>query len=150
IPQDYNAVGSYQRTFDLPSDWQGMNVTLHFGAVSSAYHLWINDQYVGYAEDSHLPSEFNATPYLKAGKNRISVQVIRWSDASYAETQDHWRMSGIHRHVILMGEPSVRIADLHWQTTIDAAYQDARLSWRPRIDNISGDSSNGFVVKAQL
>ncbi len=150
IPQDYNAVGSYQRTFDLPSDWQGMNVTLHFGAVSSAYHLWINDQYVGYAEDSHLPSEFNATPYLKAGKNRISVQVIRWSDASYLEDQDHWRMSGIHRDVFLMAEPSVRIADFHWQATLDAAYEDVKFSLRPRIDNFSGDSINGFVVKAQL
>src|SRR5690606_10579950 len=76
IPQDYNAVGSYQRTFDLPSDWQGMNVTLHFGAVSSAYHLWINDQYVGYAEDSHLPSEFNATPYLKPGRTAFRYRLF--------------------------------------------------------------------------
>lgn len=150
IPKDYNAVGSYQRTFDLPADWDGMNITLHFGAVSSAYHLWINDRYAGYAEDSHLPSEFNATPYLKAGKNRISVQVIRWSDASYLEDQDHWRMSGIHRDVFLMAEPSVRIADFHWQATLDSAYQDAKFSLRPRIDNFSGDSINGFTVKAQL
>ncbi|MBD1420510.1 DUF4981 domain-containing protein [Sphingobacterium chuzhouense] len=150
IPTDYNAVGSYQRTFDLPADWDGMNVTLHFGAVSSAYHLWINDRYVGYAEDSHLPSEFNATPYLKAGKNRISVQVIRWSDASYLEDQDHWRMSGIHRDVYLMAEPKVRIADFHWQATLDSAYRDAKFSLRPKIDNFSGDSINGFTVKAQL
>lgn len=150
IPKDYNAVGSYQRTFDLPADWKDMNVTLHFGAVSSAYHLWINDHYAGYAEDSHLPSEFNATPYLKAGKNRISVQVIRWSDASYLEDQDHWRMSGIHRDVFLMAEPKVRIADFHWQATLDEAYQDAKFSLRPRIDNFSGDSINGFIVKAQL
>jgi len=150
IPTDYNAVGSYQRTFDLPTDWDGMNVTLHFGAVSSAYHLWINDQYVGYAEDSHLPSEFNATPYLQTGKNRISVQVIRWSDASYLEDQDHWRMSGIHRDVFLMAEPTVRIADFHWQATLDSAYQDVKFSLRPKIDNFSGDSINGFTVKAQL
>ncbi|PRD49430.1 beta-galactosidase [Sphingobacterium haloxyli] len=150
IPKDYNAVGSYQRTFDLPADWDGMNVTLHFGAVSSAYHLWINDQYVGYAEDSHLPSEFNATPYLQPGKNRISVQVIRWSDASYLEDQDHWRLSGIHRDVFLMAEPTVRLADFHWQATLDSAYQDAKFSLRPKIDNFSGDSINGFIVKAQL
>lgn len=150
IPKDYNAVGSYQRTFDLPADWKNMNVTLHFGGVSSAYHLWINDRYVGYAEDSRLPSEFNATPYLQAGKNRISVQVIRWSDASYLEDQDHWRMSGIHREVFLMAEPKVRIADFHWQASLDAAYKDAKFSLRPRIDNFSGDSINGFTVKAQL
>ncbi|NGM64535.1 DUF4981 domain-containing protein [Sphingobacterium sp. SGR-19] len=150
IPTDYNAVGSYQRTFDLPADWDGMNVTLHLGAVSSAYHLWINDRYVGYAEDSHLPSEFNATPYLKPGENRISVQVIRWSDASYLEDQDHWRLSGIHRDVFLMAEPKVRIADFHWQATLDSAYRDAKFSLRPKIDNFSGDSINGFTVKAQL
>ena len=150
IPKDYNAVGSYQRTFELPEDWKDMNVTLHFGGVSSAYHLWINGQYVGYAEDSRLPSEFNATPYLKAGKNRVSVQVTRWSDASYLEDQDHWRMSGIHREVFLMAEPKVRLADMHWQVKLDSAYEDATFSLRPRIDNFSGDSINGFTVKAQL
>lgn len=150
IPTDYNAVGSYQRSFELPQDWDGMNVTLHFGGVSSAYHLWINDSYAGYAEDSCLPSEFNITPYLKRGKNRISVQVIRWSDASYLEDQDHWRLSGIHREVFLMAEPKVRIADFHWQATLDSAYRDAKFSLRPKIDNFSGDSIAGFVVKAQL
>src|SRR5690606_14973373 len=139
IPTDYNAVGSYQRSFELPQDWDGMNVTLHFGGVSSAYHLWINDSYAGYAEDSCLPSEFNITPYLKRGKNRISVQVIRWSDASYLEDQDHWRLSGIHREVFLMAEPKVRIADFHWQATLDSAYRDAKFSLRPKIDNFSGD-----------
>lgn len=150
IPKDYNGVGSYQKTFELPESWNGMNVTLHFGGVISAYQLWINDKYVGYAEDSCLPSEFNATPYLKKGKNRISVQVLRWSDASYLEDQDHWRMSGIHREVFLMAEPKVRIADFHWQATLDAAYQDAKFSLRPKIDNFSGDSINGFKLKAQL
>ncbi|MBE8721618.1 glycoside hydrolase family 2 TIM barrel-domain containing protein [Sphingobacterium pedocola] len=150
IPMDYNAVGSYQKNFDLPAKWEGMNVTLHFGGVSSAYHLWINEHYVGYAEDSCLPSEFNATPYLKQGKNRISVQVIRWSDASYLEDQDHWRMSGIHREVFLMAEPKVRIADFHWQAKLDENYENATFSLRPSINNFSGDSINGFTVKAQL
>lgn len=150
IPTDYNAVGSYQREFELPSEWKGMNVTLHFGSVSSAYHLWINEHYVGYAEDSCLPSEFNATPYLKEGKNRVSVQVIRWSDASYLEDQDHWRLSGIQRDVYLMAEPQVRIADFHWQAKLDKEYKDATFSVRPRIDNFSGDSIQGFTVKVQL
>lgn len=150
IPKDYNAVGSYQRTFHLPEHWQGMNITLHFGGVTSAYHLWVNDKYVGYAEDSCLPSEFNVTPYVKKGKNRVSVQVIRWSDASYLEDQDHWRMSGIHREVFLMAEPKVRIADFHWQATLDAQYKDAKFSLRPKIDNFSGDSIAGYMLKAQL
>ncbi|MGB3066014.1 glycoside hydrolase family 2 TIM barrel-domain containing protein [Sphingobacterium thalpophilum] len=150
IPKDYNGVGSYQKTFELPSSWKGMNITLHFGGVTSAYQLWVNDKYVGYAEDSCLPSEFNVTPYLRKGKNRVSVQVLRWSDASYLEDQDHWRMSGIHREVFLMAEPKVRIADFHWQATLDAAYRDAKFSLRPKIDNFSGDSISGFTLKAQL
>src|SRR5690606_27372734 len=121
-----------------------------FGGVSSAYHLLINDSYAGYAEDSCHPSEFNITPYLKRGKNRISVQVIRWSDASYLEDQDHWRLSGIHREVFLMAEPKVRIADFHWQATLDSAYRDAKFSLRPKIDNFSGDSIAGFVDKRKL
>ncbi|MEZ0452466.1 glycoside hydrolase family 2 TIM barrel-domain containing protein [Sphingobacterium thalpophilum] len=150
IPKDYNGVGSYQKTFELPSSWEGMNITLYFGGVTSAYQLWVNDKYVGYAEDSCLPSEFNVTPYLRKGKNRVSVQVLRWSDASYLEDQDHWRMSGIHREVFLMAEPKVRIADFHWQATLDAAYRDAKFSLRPKIDNFSGDSISGFTLKAQL
>ncbi|MCA5004739.1 glycoside hydrolase family 2 TIM barrel-domain containing protein [Sphingobacterium bovistauri] len=150
IPQDYNAVGSYQRNFDLPEGWDGMNVIIHFGGVSSAYHLWINDHYVGYAEDSCLPSEFNINPYLKKGKNRVSIQVIRWSDASYLEDQDHWRKSGIHRDVFLMAEPKVKIADFHWQAKLDNNFQNAVFSVRPKIDNYSGHEIAGYTVKMQL
>lgn len=150
IPTDYNAVGSYQRSFVVPENWEDMDVTLHFGGVSSAYQLWVNDTYVGYAEDSMLPSEFLLTPYLQKGENRISVQVIRWSDGSYLEDQDHWRFSGIQREVMLLAEPKVRIADFHWQATLDSLYQDARFSLRPEIINHSGDSINNYAVHAQL
>jgi len=150
IPQDYNAVGSYQRTFNLPDTWDNMNVIIHFGGVSSAYHLWINDHYAGYAEDSCLPSEFNISSYLRKGKNRVSVQVIRWSDASYLEDQDHWRMSGIHREVFLMAEPKVRIADFHWQAKLDENYEHVKFSLRPKIDNFSGQEMEGFILKMQL
>ncbi|MEY2901470.1 MAG: hypothetical protein RLY89_576, partial [Bacteroidota bacterium] len=91
VPKDYNGVGCYQRSFSLPADWNNMNVTLHFGGVSSAYKVWVNGQFLGYAEDSFLPSEFNISPYLKAGENTISVWVIRWSDGSFLEDQDQWR-----------------------------------------------------------
>ena len=88
VPKDYNGVGCYQKTFTVPANWKGMNVTLHFGGVSSAYKLWINGTFAGYAEDSFLPSEFNITPYLQEGENVISVWVIRWSDGSFLEDQD--------------------------------------------------------------
>ncbi|BAV05182.1 beta-galactosidase [Filimonas lacunae] len=150
IPKDYNAVGSYQRSFTLPASWKGMNITLHFGGVSSAFKVWVNGKFAGYGEDSFLPSEFNVTPYLRAGENSISVQVIRWSDGSYLEDQDHWRLSGIQREVMLLAEPPLRIADLHWQAKLDKQYNDAVLSIRPRLDNYTGKPVRGYTVKAQL
>jgi beta-galactosidase len=150
VPRDYNAVGSYQRSFHLPKNWDGMNVTLHFGAVSSAFNVWVNGQFLGYGEDSFLPSEFNVTPYLKAGENIVSVQVIRWSDGAYLEDQDHWRVSGIQREVFLMAEPTLRIADFHVQTKLINDYTDAILSIRPRLDNFTGDTVKGYFVKARL
>lgn len=150
VPKDYNAVGSYQRTFTVPDSWSDMNITLHFGGVRSAYKVWVNGKFLGYAEDSCLPSEFNVTPYLQEGENILSVQVIRWSDGSYLEDQDHWRMSGIYREVFLMAEPRLRIADFHWQAKLDKQYSDAVLSIRPRLENLTGDTVKGYVLKAQL
>jgi beta-galactosidase len=150
IPKDYNAVGSYQRTFTIPSDWKGMNITLYFGGVNSAYKVWVNGMFAGYAEDSFLPSEFNITPYLSQGENILSVQVIRWSDASYLEDQDQWRISGIQREVMLLAEPTLRIADFHWQAKLDKQYRDATLSIRPRLDNLTGKAVQGYTLKAQL
>lgn len=151
VPQDYNGVGSYQRSFTLPANWKGMNVTLHFGGVSSAFRVWLNGKFLGYGEDSCLPSEFNATAYLKEGENVVSVQVIRWSDGSYLEDQDHWRMSGIQREVMLLAEPKIRIADFHYQTKLDKQYKDAIFSLRPRLDNFTGKFiPEGYEVKAQL
>ena len=150
VPKDYNGVGCYQRTFTIPHDWRNMNVTLHFGGVSSAYKVWLNGKFLGYAEDSFLSSEFNITPYLQEGENILSVWVIRWSDGSFLEDQDQWRLSGIHREVMLLAEPKVRIADFQWQTRLDKEYKDAILSIRPRIENLTGKEITGYKLKAQL
>jgi beta-galactosidase len=150
VPNDENGVGSYQRSFVVPSSWTGMNITLHFGAVSSAFSVWLNGTFVGYSEDSFLSSEFNITPYLRKGENVLSVQVIRWSDGSYLEDQDHWRLSGIQREVFLLAEPKLRIADFHWQAKLDREYRDAVLSVRTRIENGTGTIPKGYRVTVQL
>ncbi len=150
VPKDYNGVGCYQRSFTVPVGWKGKNVSLHFGGVSSAYKVWVNGKFVGYAEDSFLSSEFNITPYLQEGENIISVWVIRWSDGSFLEDQDQWRLSGIHREVYLMAEPALRIADFYYQTKLDKNYTDALLSIRPRVENLTGKAAPGYKVKAQL
>ncbi|HTN35525.1 MAG TPA: hypothetical protein VL053_00535, partial [Arachidicoccus sp.] len=151
IPETDNSVGSYQRSFEIPADWKGKNITLHFGGVSSCFNVWINGRFLGYGEDSFLPSEFNITPYLQKGTNRISVQVLRWGDGAYLEDQDQWRLSGIQREVYLMAEPRIRIADFFYQTKLDSLYQDAELEIRPRLENLTGDTvPPGMVFKVQL
>ncbi len=150
VPQDYNPVGSYQRTFTVPDNWKDMNITLHFGGVSSAFTVWLNGKFVGYGEDSCLPSEFNITAYLQKGENVLSVQVFRWSDGAYLEDQDHWRVSGIQREVYMMAEPKLRIADVFYQTKLDKDYKDAIFSIRPRLDNLTGDTVKNILFKAQL
>ncbi|GGB06185.1 glycoside hydrolase family 2 TIM barrel-domain containing protein [Mucilaginibacter rubeus] len=150
VPQDYNGVGSYQRTFTLPAGWKDMNITLHFGGVSSGLKVWLNGKFLGYGEDSFLPSEFNITPYLQAGENVISVQLIRWSDGYFLEDQDQWRMSGIHREVMLLAEPKLRVADFQWQAKLDKQYKDAIFSIRPRIENLTGKAVPGYKIEARL
>jgi len=150
VPRDYNAVGSYQRSFSVPEKWDEMNITLHFGGVSSAFKVWVNGKFLGYGEDSCLPSEFNVTPYLQKGENILSVQVIRWSDGSYLEDQDHWRLSGIQREVMLLAEPKLRIADFFYQTKLDKDYRDAIFKLRPRVENLIGDTVKGGMLNVQL
>lgn len=150
VPHDYNGVGCYQRTFAVPADWKNMNVILHFGGVASAFKVWVNGKFLGYGEDSFLPSEFNVTPYLQSGENIVSVWVIRWSDGSFLEDQDHWRLSGIHREVMLLAEPALHIADFFYQTKLDKDYKDALLSIRPRIENLTGKEVTGYTIKARL
>lgn len=150
MPTTDNSVGNYQRTFTIPENWKGMNITLHFGGVSSGFKVWLNGKFLGYGEDSFLPSEFNITPYLQPGENVLSVQVIRWTDGYFLEDQDQWRLSGIHREVMLMAEPKIRIADFFYQTKLDKDYKDAMFELRPRIENLTGEAIHGYQLDVQL
>jgi beta-galactosidase len=111
IPHATNPVGSYRRDFTLPADWKKSDVILHIGAAGSAYYVWVNGRKVGYSEDSKLPSEFDVSNYVKPGANSVSIQIYRWSDGSYMEDQDFWRVSGIERSVYLIEAPKARVAD---------------------------------------
>ena len=128
IPHETNPVGSYRRDITLPADWAGQDVVLQIGAAGSAYYVWVNGQKVGYSEDSKLPSAFDVTRFLKPGRNTVAIQVYRWSDGSYLEDQDFWRVSGIERSVYLMAVPRTRIADTFVHAGLDDANRDGRLS----------------------
>lgn len=150
VPKDTNGVGSYQRKFTVPKEWKNQIVTLHFGAVSSAFKIWLNGKFLGYGEDSFLPSEFNITPYLEEGENLLSVQVLRWSDGAYLEDQDHWRLSGIQREVYIMAEPKLHIDDFFYQTKLDKDYRDALFQLRPEVENLTGDTIQCYRLQVQL
>ncbi|MEO1049747.1 MAG: glycoside hydrolase family 2 TIM barrel-domain containing protein [Bacteroidota bacterium] len=150
-PKDNNPVGSYFRTFDVPADWKDMNIRLHFGGVSSAFYVWVNGEMVGYSQGSRLPAEFDITSLVRQGeKNTIALQVYRWSDGSYLEDQDHWRLSGIHREVLLLAEPKLHIDDFFARMDLDDQYRDAKLSINVELNNPSRMDAEGYLVEAQL
>lgn len=122
IQKHYNPVGSYKRTFTVPESWNGKDITLHFGAAGSAVYVWVNEQKVGYFEDSKTPSEFNITPYLNEDENTLAVEIFKWSDASYLEDQDFWRLAGITRDVFLMARNPFHIKDFKTTATLSDDY----------------------------
>ena len=130
-----NPVGSYRRTFSVPSDWDGKQVFITFDGVDSAFFIWVNGKKVGYNEGSRTPAEFNITKYLKKGKNILAVEVYRNSDASYVEDQDMFRMSGIFRKVYLWAAPKQNIRDFYVVTDLDEEYKDAELKVRVNLRN---------------
>lgn len=134
-PHRHNAVGSYRRTFAVPAEWSDEQVVLEIGAASSAYHVWVNGVHVGYAEDSRLPSEFDVTEAVQVGAedNVVAVEVYRYSDGSYLEDQDHWRMSGIHRSVALRALPPTRILDFDVVGDYDHLSGAGTATVRPRL-----------------
>ena len=122
-PTEYNPVGCYVHEFNIPEEWKDRNVYINFGAVKSAFYLWINGQFVGYSEDSKTPAEFDITPYLsKDGVNTLAVEAYRFSDGSYLECQDYWRLSGITRDVILYSKPKTNVYDFFVKASLDDKY----------------------------
>ena len=127
VPHHYNPVGSYRTRFTVPDDWKKRQVILHFGAVKSAMYVWVNGEKVGYSQGSKLPAEFDITPYLAKGENLLAVEVYRWSDGSYLECQDFWRISGIERDVFLWSPPPVSLSDFFAKARLVNDYRDGRL-----------------------
>jgi beta-galactosidase len=143
IPADNNPVGSYRRKVMIPHSWDGREVFIHLGAVKSAFFIWVNGEKVGYSEDSKLSAEFNLTKYLKKGENLIALQVYRWSDASYLECQDMWRISGIERDVYLYATPKLDLRDFKITANLDRSYTKGLLNTKVEVASYKIDRS-GF------
>lgn len=142
-PTEYNPVGCYVHSFNVPLDWKGRNVYINFGAIKSAMYLWINGKFVGYSEDSKTPAEFDITPYLKKGENKLAVEAYRFSDGSYLECQDFWRMSGITRDVFIYSKPKTNIYDFFVKAGLDNNYKNG-------IFEISVDINYGKKIPSEL
>lgn len=149
IEGNHNPVGNYKRTFEVPAAWKGKEVYLHAGAVSSNLSLWINGEFVGYSEDSKTPAEFNITKYLKKGSNSIALEVFRWSDGSYLEDQDFWRMSGITRDIFLQAREPQHIRDFRVIAGLDSTYLNGTFSLKIELANLAQDNAP-VVVEALL
>jgi len=149
VPVEHNPVGSYRRTFQIPEGWDSKEVFIHFGAVKSAFYLWVNGEKAGYSQGSKTPAEFNITGYLKKGTNHVAVEVYRWSDGSWLECQDFWRISGIERDVYLEARPEVHIRDFFCRAGLDSRYKSGVLDLRVEV---SGAESlpEGLVVEARM
>lgn len=145
-----NNVGSYVREFSIPETWKDQEVSLRFDGVESAFYVWVNGTKVGYAQDSRTTVGFNLTPYLKSGKNTLAVQVFRWSDGSYLEDQDFWRLSGIYRDVYLVARPKIAIQDFQVITTFDSKYKDATLAIDIDLSNATAKNFKKGMVKIDL
>ena len=123
--ENRNPVGSYARFLDVTKEMLSQNLILHFGGVHSAFYVWVNGQRVGYSQNSMSPAEFDVTKYLREGRNKLAVEVYRWSDGSYLEDQDMWRLSGIFRSVQLWVRPLVHISDYRVTAVPNADYSEA-------------------------
>ena len=142
IEHSWNPVGSYKRSFKIPRAWKDKEVFLNFGAVSSAFYVWVNEQPVGYFQDSKTPAEFNITKYLKRGKNSLAVEVYRWCDGSYLEDQDFWRLSGIQRSVFLHARPKTYISDFFFRGDLENNYTDGFMKLDVSLQNTGSDQTD--------
>ncbi len=149
VPDDYNPVGSYRESFNIPEAWGDRRIVLNFGAVKSAFFVWINGKQVGYSQGSKLPAEFDITDYVTSGENLLAIQVYRWSDGTYLECQDFWRISGIERDVYLYAEPKFRISDFWAKTPMDASFQNGDFRLELNLDN-GLEKNQSAKVKVEL
>ncbi len=147
--KERSPVSAYRRTVTLPESWDGRNTSIVFNGVDSAFTLYVNGQEVGYSQDSRTPAEFNITQYLKTGENLLAVEVHRFSDGSYLEDQDMWRLSGIFRDVYLRSTADLDLLDIEINATLDDACSTGLMKIKTLVYN-SGKDSSKYNIEAVL
>ena len=150
VPEDYNPTGCYRKVVNIPPNWEGQKVFIHLGAVKSAFYIWVNGQQVGYSQDSKLEAEFDLTKFVHSGTNTIALQVMRWSDGSYLECQDFWRISGIERDVYLYTTPLMRIQDFHSTAEFHEQNGSGTFTCTVQVEDASGMKKSPYSVEVLL
>ncbi len=145
-----NPVGSYRRDFEIPQDWSGKEIFLHFRGVKSAMYVWVNGKKVGYSQGSMTPAEYDITQYITPGNNTLAVEVYRWSDGSYLEDQDFWRLSGIYRDVLLYATPKLHVRDFFLTSDLNDSFTAAELNFAGKIKHYPGNSVKGASLEVYL
>ena len=148
--ENRNPVGSYITEFEISPEEAGKAVFLHFEGVKSAMYVWVNGQKVGYSENSMSPAEFNITSHIRPGTNRLAVEVYRWSDSSYIEDQDMWRLSGIFRPVELWVRPQAHIRDYTVEAVPSDDFSSASVNGSFRLRNLSEKAVKGLSVVMKI
>ncbi len=149
-PTDYNPIGSYRKEFLLPKSWQNKQVFLYVGAAKSSLDVWLNGQKVGFSQGSKTPAEFDLTPYIDSDKNLLAFQIRRWTDASYLESQDMLRISGIERDVYLYATENQHVFDFHAKPTLSKNFNQAELSLDINVKNFADSKSEELNLSYQL
>jgi beta-galactosidase len=139
-------IGTYRAKFKVDKNLSGKEIILHFGSIAGAATIYVNEKRVGYSKVSKTPSEFNITPYLQSGENLLAVQVFKWSDASYLEDQDFWRLAGIERDVFLIGRPKISIEDFFVVGDLDTNYKNGLLKMDLKVRNFTSQNTEKHSV----
>lgn len=145
-----NPTGVYRRTFRVPKTWKGRRVVLHFGGADNTLLVHVNGRAVGLSKDSRTPAEFDITPFLRSGENELVALVIKWSDATFIEDQDHWWLSGLHREVLLYATPRVYLCDISARAGLADDLTTGTLDLRVAVGFPEDQPEPGARVEAQL
>lgn len=146
IPHHDNPVGSYKRSFTIPDSWDGRRVILHFDGSTAGMYVWANGEKAGYVQGTKNPAEFDITPFIRKGENQLACEVYRWTDGSYLEDQDFWRLSGIDRDVYLYSTADRRILDFFANADLDNSYKDGLLKLQTVLFNHGNTKDRKSVV----
>ena len=152
VPVKGNAVGSYRKWVEIDKKYENQQVILNIGGAKSCFYLWVNGRFVGYSEDAKTNSEFDITEFVRFGeRNLIALQVFKWSDGSYLECQDFWRLSGIERSITLYTQSKTHILDYKIIADLDSTYQNGILDVEVTVANWDFNRMNEtFRVSVEL